>query len=65
MLFRTLVFAFISEMVLCVCVCDRAQFSSVHLVMSDSLRPLGLQQATPSCPSPTPGIYANLFPLSQ
>ena len=28
------------------------QFS--HLVMSDSLGPLGLQQARPPCPSPTP-----------
>ena len=33
--------------------------------MSDSLRPLGLQQARPPCPSPTPGVYSNSCPLSQ
>ena len=42
-------------------------FSSVqfsHSVMSDSLRPHGLQQARPPCPSPTPGVYPNSCPLS-
>ena len=34
-------------------------------VMSDSLRPHGLQQARPPCPSPTPGIYSNSCPLSK
>ena len=34
-------------------------------VMSDSLRPHGLQHASPPCPSPTPGIYPNSCPLSQ
>ena len=38
------------------------QFSSV--VQSDSLQPHGLQHAKPSCPSPTPGVYSNLCPLS-
>ena len=33
------------------------QFSC--LVMSDSLRPHGLQHTRPPCPSPTPGIYSN------
>ena len=33
-------------------------------VMSDSLRPHGLQHARPSCPSPTPGVYLNTCPLS-
>ena len=28
-------------------------------VMSNSLRPNGLQHATPPCPSPTPGVYSN------
>ena len=44
------------------------QFSSVqfsHSVMSDSLRPHGLQHARPSCPSPTPGVYSNSCPLSR
>ena len=34
-------------------------------VMSDSLRPHGLQHARPACPSPTPGVYSNAWPLSQ
>ena len=33
--------------------CQRIQLS--HSVMSDSLRPHGLQCARPPCPSPTPG----------
>ena len=39
------------------------QFS--YSVMSDSLRPHGLQHAMHPCPSPTPGAYSNLCPLSQ
>ena len=39
------------------------QFS--HSVMSDSLRPHGLQHARPPCPSPTPGVYSNSCPLSR
>ena len=38
------------------------QFS--HSVMSDSLRPHGLQPARPPCPSSTPGVYSNSSPLS-
>ena len=33
-------------------------------VMSDSLRPHGLQHTRPLCPSPTTGAYSNLRPLS-
>ena len=33
--------------------------------MSDSLRPHGLQHARPPCPSPTPGVYSNSYPLSR
>ena len=41
-------------------------FSSVHhLVMSNSLRPHGLQHTRPPCPSPTPRVYLNLCPLSR
>ena len=43
-------------------------FSSVQFsrsVVSDSLRPHGLQHTRPPCPSPTPGVYSNLCPLSQ
>ena len=39
------------------------QFS--HSVMSDSLRPHGLQHARLACPSPTPGAYSDACPLSQ
>ena len=40
-----------------------AQFSLS--VMSDSLRPHGLQHAKLSCPSPTPGAYSNSCPSSR
>ena len=39
------------------------QFS--RSVVSDSLRPHGLQHARPPCPSPTPGVYSNSCPLSE
>ena len=38
------------------------QFS--HSVVSDSLRPQGLQHAILPCPSPTPGAYSNSCPSS-
>ena len=44
------------------------QFSSVrfsHSVVSDSLQPHGLQDARPSCLSPTSGVYSNSCPLSR
>ena len=34
-------------------------------VVSDSLRPHGLQNARPPCPSPTPTVYSNSCPLSR
>ena len=34
-------------------------------VMSDSLRPHGLQHSRPPCPSPTPRVYSNSCPVSQ
>ena len=34
-------------------------------VMSNSLRPHGLQHARPPCPSPTPRVYRNSCPLSR
>ena len=48
------------------------QFSSVaqtfsqfsHSVVSNSLRPHGLQHAIPSCTSPTPRVCSNSCPLS-
>ena len=39
------------------------QFS--HSVVSNSLRPHGLQYSRPPCPSPTPGVYSNSCPLSR
>ena len=33
-------------------------------VVSYSLWPHGLQHARPPCPSPTPGVYSNSYPLS-
>ena len=38
------------------------QFS--HSVVSDSLRPQGLQHARPPCPSPTPRVHSNSCPLN-
>ena len=40
------------------------QLSSVHSVMSNSLRPHGLQHARPPGPSPNPRVYSNSCPLS-
>ena len=34
-------------------------------VVSDSLRPHGLQHTRPPCPSPTPGVHPNSCPLSR
>ena len=36
-----------------------------HSVVSNSLRPHGLQHARPPCPSLTPGVYSNSCPLSR
>ena len=44
------------------------KFSSVQFsfsVVSDSLQLHGLQHARPPCPSPTPGVYSNSWPLSR
>ena len=40
-----------------------SQFS--HSIMSNSLRPHGLQHTRPSCPSPTPRVYSDSCPSSQ
>ena len=34
-------------------------------VVSDSLRPRRLQHTRPPCPSPTPRVYSNSYPLSR
>ena len=36
-----------------------------HSVLSDSLRPHGLQHASSPCPSPTSGVCSNICPLSR
>ena len=41
-----------------------SSFQFSRSVVSDSLRPHGLQHARPPCPSPTPGVYSNSCPLS-
>ena len=43
--------------------CVSVQFS--HSVVSNSLRPHGLQHARPACPSPTRRVYPNSCPLSR
>ena len=41
------------------------QFSSVQSLSHVQLfQSHGLQQASPPCPSPTPGVFSNLCPLS-
>ena len=40
-----------------------SQFS--HAVVSNSLQPHGLQHPRPPCPSLTPRIYSNSYPLNQ
>ena len=44
------------------CFCLLLLFS--RSVVSDALRPCGLQHARPPCPSPAPGAYSNSCPLS-
>ena len=41
---------------------DSVQFSSVHSVVSDSLRPHESQHIRPPCPSPTPRVYSDSCP---
>ena len=46
----------------------RNKYNSVQFscsVMSDSLRPHGLQQFRPPCLLPTPGVYSNPYPLRR
>ena len=41
------------------------QFSSVHSVVSHSLRPHESQHARPACPSPTPGVHSDSRPIES
>ena len=38
---------------------------AAHSVVSDSLRPHGLQHTRPPCPSPTPRVYSSSCPSSR
>ena len=47
---------------------DGVEIRSVQFscsIMSDSLRPHGVQHAWPPCLSPTPGVYSNSCPSSR
>ena len=49
------------------CISTLLYFSSVQFscsIVSNSLRPHGLQHARPPCPSPAPRVYSNSCPLS-
>ena len=49
-------------------ICRKYSICSVQFscsIVSDSLRPHGLQHTRPPCPSPTPGVHSNSCPLSQ
>ena len=48
---------------ICSSLFNSVQFN--HSVVSDSLRPHGLQHTRPPCPSPTPGVYSDSCPLSR
>ena len=42
-----------------------SEFQFSHSLMSDYVWPHGLQQARPTCPSPTPRAYSNSCPSSR
>ena len=52
----------------CVCVCSDKYSQSLSQfncsIVSDSLRPHGLEHTRPPCPSSTPGVYPNSYPSS-
>ena len=41
------------------------KFKFIHSIVSNSLWPHGLLHIRLPCPSPTPGVYSNLCPLSR
>ena len=53
------------HLLICKMISKHPYFSSVQFscsVVSDSLRPHGLQHSTSPCPSPAPGVYSNSCP---
>ena len=58
----SLLFNMLSRLVITFLPRSSVQFS--RSVMSDSLRPHESQHSRPPCPSPTPGVHPNPFPLS-
>ena len=61
--FRILVLIIEGQSFINLSIISSVQFSGS--VVSDSLRPHGLQHARLPCPSPTPGVYSHSCPLSQ
>ena len=53
-----------NSVLVCVCVCNNVQFSSVAQSCS-TLRPHESQHARPPCPSPTPGVHSDSHPSRQ
>ena len=49
---------------ICTWLLERPSVQFTHSVLSDSLRPHGLQHTRPPCPSTTPRVYPNSCPLS-
>ena len=47
------------------CMVSHNSVQSSHSVVFDSLRPRGLQQARPPCPSLTPGVHPSPCPSNQ
>ena len=45
--------------------CSTSLVTAIHSVVSDSLRPHGLQHAKPPCPSPSPRVCSNSYSSSQ
>ena len=50
---------------LCTLTDSDVRVQSSHSVVSDSLRPHGLQHESLPCPSSTPGVYSNSCPLRR
>ena len=61
---RYMIYTYHGVFCVCVCVCVCVCILS-HSVVSDSLRPHGLQLTRPPCPSLSPRVFSNSCPLSQ
>ena len=61
---RYMIYTYHGVLCVCVCVCVCVCILS-HLVVSDSLRPHGLQLTRPPCLSLSPRVFSDSCPLSQ